>query len=91
MTVLSGVSIVTFASIITVSVNACPSVLTETVITFVKIWKEISEALRDKKIVVCMIIYIVAAKTVTSIDLIFPSYINERMNLDMIFLPDEKK
>lgn len=38
-----------------------------------------------------MIIYIVAAKTVTSFDLIFPSYINERMNLDMIFLPDEKK
>ena len=40
MTVLSGVSIITFAFVITVSVDACPSVLTETVVTFVKIWKE---------------------------------------------------
>ena len=38
-----------------------------------------------------MLIYIVAAKTVTSFDLIFPSCINERMNLDMTCLPDEKK
>ena len=32
-----------------------------------------------------------AAKTATSFESIFPSCINERMNLDMICLPDEKK
>ena len=38
-----------------------------------------------------MIIYMVAARTATSFDSIFPSWVNKNMNLDMICLPDEKK
>ena len=38
-----------------------------------------------------MIIYMVAARTATSFDSIFPSWVNKSMNLDMICLPDGKK